>query len=164
LCKAQHQKVLDNLPLIAQADTIVLASYWWEYHWVKYVQSTAQFLTDKSTAQVMVLGLKNQTSDGIWFLNKHSLAANIHRLRTPMHSQAATVNQMLKSRQNGYIYFDLLDRFCDASGCQRVTQDGFVIVFDQAHLSEQGARFIGQKSADTSWFKLLKQGANQPTP
>ena len=29
LCRAQHQKVLNQEKLLAQADTIILASYWW---------------------------------------------------------------------------------------------------------------------------------------
>lgn len=161
VCKKQHQKVLQNLALLQQADTIVLASYWWEYHWVNYVKSTTKFLAENSPAKVMVLGLKNQTSDGIWFLNKHSLAANIHKIRTPMHPQAATLNQKLRSHQDDYIYFDLLGQFCGIEGCQRVTEEGYVIVFDQAHLSEQGARFIGKRAKNASWFKLLKQRSSK---
>ncbi len=155
LCREQHNKVLDNLAKLKAADTIVLASFWWEYYWVRYIKSTVAFINQNTDAKVMVLGLKNQTSDGIWFLNKHSLSPGIEKIRTPMHPQAATLNQMLRSKQEGYIYFDLLDRFCGAVGCQRVTEEGYVIVFDQAHLSEQGAKFIGRKVAETSWYKLL---------
>lgn len=162
LCRQQHLKVLTNPSLLREADVIVLASYWWEYYWVKYVQSTVAYLNQTSNAKVMVLGLKNQTSDGIWFLHKHSLSPSIHKLRTPMHPQAAAMNQKLRSNQSGYTYFDLLDRFCNHDGCQRVTEKGYVIVFDQAHLSQQGARFIGQRVAATSWFKLLNTAKDSP--
>ena len=155
ICKQQHAKVTDNAALLAQADTIVLASFWWELYWLRYIQSTVEYINSVSDARLMVLGLKNQTSDGIWFLNKHSLSPGIDKIRTPMDPHAATINQKLRSRQNGYIYFDLLPHFCDGQGCQRVTEDGYVIVFDQAHLSEQGARFIGQQAGGASWYKLL---------
>lgn len=157
ICRRQHDKVLNNVELLKQADTIVLASFWWEFHWAKYVRSSVAWLNQNTDAKIMVLGLKNQNSDGIWFLNKHSLSPNIHKIRTPMNSHAAGLNHALRARQEGYTYFDLLDLFCNAEGCQRVTKQGYVIVFDQAHLSENGARFIGQQIRGTSWFKQLQQ-------
>lgn len=157
-CKKQHAKVLENTKLLNQANTIVLASYWWELHWLNYVPSTAQYLRKNTNAKIMVLGLKNQNSDGIWFLNKHIFKPNIADIKTPMNAQAATVNQVLSSRQNNdYTYFDLLDLFCEAGQCQRVTDDGYVIIFDQAHLSKHGAKMLGMRARNSHWFKLLKE-------
>ena len=154
-CRKQHDKVLSQTELLAQADTIVLASYWWEVPLIQYVDTTAQYLAANSDAQIMVLGLKNQESNGIRFLSKHSLSAQIHKIRTPLHPHAGTINRLLQQNAAHYRYFDLVDRFCNTQGCQRVTEQGYVIVFDDAHFSEQGARFVGQGVDQAPWFHHL---------
>ena len=155
LCRQQHEKVLTNTKLLEQADTIVLASYWFENHWQPYVQSTVDYLAGVTDARILVSGLKDQVSNGIWFINKHAFAPGVHTLRTPASPHVLHVNRRLQASAQNYVYFDLLDRFCNEEGCQRVTQDGYAIIFDQSHFSEWGARFVGQKITDTDWFKLL---------
>ena len=103
----------------------------------------------------MVLGLKDQQSNGIWFLNKHSFSAQIHKIRTPLNAHAESVNQRLKKSANDYYYFDLVDLFCNQQGCQRVTEDGYVIIFDGSHLSENGAEFVAKNLSQTDWYKSL---------
>ena len=155
VCRAEHQKVLDKERLLKQADSIILASYWWEIPRLQYVPSTVAYLRSVSTAKVMVLGLKDQQSNGIWFLNKHSFSAQIHKIRTPLNAHAQAVNQLLKKSADDYHYFDLVDLFCDQRGCQRVTEDGYVIIFDGSHLSENGADFVAKNLPQTDWYKSL---------
>ena len=155
LCRAQHQKVLNQEKLLAQADTIILASYWWDDYWFKYVDSTVSYLKSISEAQLLVSGLKNQINNGIWFLSKNAFARDVDKLRTPLDQQSAKVNERLLQAAVDYRYFDLVNGFCNAQGCQRVTEDGYVIVFDQSHLSEKGAKHVASNIAQEAWLKAL---------
>lgn len=156
LCQQEHKRLIQS-PLLEQADLIVLATYWWELSRLHLIESTATYLREKTQAKVMVLGLKNQNSNGIWFLNKHSLSAQTHQIRTPLLAHASIVNDKIKAQAKNYDYISLLELFCDSHGCQRVTADGYVIVFDQEHLSEQGASFIAQRLESASWYSRFVQ-------
>lgn len=155
VCRAEHQKVLDQRALLSQADTIILASYWWEDHWGKYISPTVDYIKSVSDAKVMVAGLKNQSNNGIWFLSKNAFSRNVDKLRTPLEPQSAKVNAKLLQAANDYQYFDLTNGFCNQQGCQRVTKDRYVIVFDQSHLSEKGAKFVAANIAEETWLKGL---------
>lgn len=155
VCREQHQKVLTQEHLLSQADTIILASYWWEDHWSKYVVSTLEYIQSVSSAKVLVSGLKNQVNNGIWFLSQHAFSRDIDKLRTPLHPRAAKVNNALMQASKDHRYFDLTGSFCNQQGCQRVTEDGYVIVFDDAHLSEKGAKFVAANITGEAWLKNL---------
>ncbi len=162
-CKREHRKVLTKRDLLKNADTIVLASYLWNSRRLKYVAPTVDHLKTLSDAQMMVLGLKVQSNNGIWFLNKHAFSPNVHKLRTPPHPKTGNINHVLKNAAKSYRYFDLLDRFCNAQGCQRVTKEGYAIIFDDSHLSENGAKFLARDIQRSYWFKHLLERKNEIT-
>jgi len=152
ICRKEHAKVLAKQSRLKAADTIVLATYWWDFNHLKFVPSTVAYLKTLTTAKIMVLGLKVQQNNGIWFLSKHAFSPQVHQLRTPPHPQALTINNVLKKKAVEYEYFDLLDLFCNASGCQRVTKEGYVIIFDDSHLSENGAKYLARKIGNKNWY------------
>jgi len=120
------------------------------------VAESAAFLKQSGAKQVLVLGQKDQQSDGMAFLAKMAFTPNLHRIRTPLNANAEVINGMLAKRaKDNYQYLDLVNQFCDQQGCQRVTDDGHLIIFDGTHLSQQGAKFIGQKLIRDPWFKEL---------
>ncbi len=160
ICQREHSRVLSQRELFDNADTIILATYWWEQHHLKYVSQTVEYLKTITDAKIKVLGLKVQQSNGIYFLSKHAFEPNISKLRTPPNPQALHVNRQLKQRaqaSGNFTYFDLMNLFCNQQGCQRVTKDGYVIVFDATHFSEQGAHFAAQKLKQQDWYKTLLQ-------
>lgn len=154
-CKREHERVLAKTDLLSSADTIILATYWWERHHLRYISSTVSHLKSLSKAKVKVLGLKVQQNNGIRFLSKHAFKPRVDELRTPPHPNALGINKVLKGRAKNYDYFDMLSLFCDTSGCQRVTKDGYVIVFDATHFSEKGAHFAAQKLKEQAWYQQL---------
>ncbi len=155
VCREQHQKVLDQEDLLRQADTIILISYWWEDHWGKYVESTVDYLKSVSGAKILASGLKTQINNGIWFLSQHAFSRNIDKLRTPLHPRTVKINAELRKVAEDYQYFDLTGSFCNQQGCQRVTEDGFVIIFDDSHFSEKGAKFIAKRVAGEAWLESV---------
>jgi len=157
VCKNEHSRVLARLELLSSTDTIIIATYWWHKNLLKYVPSTVAHLKTVSDAKIMVLGLNVQQSNGILFLSKHAFSPQIDKLRTPPHPQAIAFNNILKRYADDYYYFDLLDLFCNDDGCQRVTKDGYVVIFDESHLSEKGASFVAKRVKQRAWFQELTQ-------
>ncbi|MEM7358869.1 MAG: acyltransferase [Pseudomonadota bacterium] len=73
VCQKEHQRLISS-PLLAEADTIVLATYWWERNRLAMIQPTVDYIRANTDSDVMVLGAKVQVSNGIWFLSKHSFS------------------------------------------------------------------------------------------
>lgn len=154
-CEREHARVLEQLHLFKAADSIVLASHLWHLNQVNAIPRTVAHLKSLTKAKVMVLGSKVQINNGIHFVSRHVFTPQSHELRTPPHPKTVEINTQLKELADDYIYFDLLDRFCNTLGCQRLTKDGYVIIFDENHLSESGAKFLAQDIHDTDWFQHL---------
>lgn len=157
ICRQQHQKVFDSIEQIKQADAVILATFLTIDHFVKYVIQSAHFLGESGAKKVYILGQKTQQFDGMAFLAKMAFKPNLHKIKTPLNDSALRINDLLKKHAKRYEYIDLLPQFCSLEGCQRVTRDGHLIIFDGTHLSEQGARHVGRNLALEPWFKELLQ-------
>lgn len=154
-CRIQHQKLL-NSPEIKQADTIILASFWFEKSWLEHLQRTILHFNKIGTQQLMVVAIKSQTPDGTHFINKHVFTPNNHLLRTPPHPLGPYINRRIHKLDGDFQVINFLENFCNKSGCQRITEDGYLIIFDGSHVTSQGASFIAQKiTSDTHWFAQL---------
>jgi peptidoglycan/LPS O-acetylase OafA/YrhL len=157
-CLKEHTRLQDD-PRLAQADAIVLASYWWEPRYIQFLGSTINFLNQNYDAKVFVSGLKDQESNGMFFFSKNVYVPQIDKLRTPVHPNVEHINNALQKIPEDFVFFSLLSEFCDAQGCQRVTKDRRVIIFDQSHMSPAGAQFVGKNLAQTAWVDQLRNSA-----
>ena len=120
-----------------------------------YIKTTINYLHSQNVPKVFVLGLKNQHPDGIKFLFKHVFTRNNHKIRTLPHKNVAIINHHIKKVQAEFEYFDLLDLFCNDSGCKRITEDGYLVIFDGTHLTPYGAQLLGERVHQTEWFQSL---------
>ncbi len=157
ICRQQHQKALDAMDQIQAADAVILATFLTVDHFVQYVAQSADFLKQSGAKKVLVLGQKTQQSDGMAFLANMAFKPNLHKIKTPLNESAARINSLFKRFAKNYEYVDLLSQFCSNEGCQRVTREGHLIIFDGTHLSQQGARFVGRKLDQETWFKQLRK-------
>ena len=162
-CKKEHQRLKDDARL-RQADAIILASYWWERNYIYAIASTIEALNKTTDAKVLLSGLKSQTSNGIHFLTKHAFSAQNHKIRTPPHPNTLAMNRAMQQIKGDFIYFDLMDQFCDPAGCQRVTDDGYLIIFDESHLSPYGAKFVGSGVSEAPWFTQIVEANQEKLP
>jgi hypothetical protein len=48
-----------------------------------------------------------------------------------------------------------LPMLCDEKGCQRITENGDLIIFDGTHLTPAGTKFIGEKIPSQDWYQEL---------
>jgi peptidoglycan/LPS O-acetylase OafA/YrhL len=154
-CREQHAKVMAS-GLLAQAETVILVTTWADWS-LDYLDSTVRFLKGKGVRRVGVVGGKLQTMDGIKFLARYGLRGNPEQVRTPRHEANARLNERI-SRAGADIFFvDLLDYFCDAAGCRRMTPDGHLIILDRNHFTPSGARLVGAAARGSAWLRGLAQ-------
>lgn len=153
-CLKEHRR-LENDSRLAQADAIILASYWWEAKFVDLLSATVVTLNENVSAKIFVAGIKDQPTNGIYFLTKNVYAPQIDKLRTPVPRNVYFMNRAMQRMPGTFTFFTLLDQFCEAEECQRVTPDRHIIIFDQSHMSPAGARFVGEKLPSVAWVKEL---------
>jgi SGNH domain-containing protein len=159
ICRAEHEKVLNN-KLLEDADAVILASYWWQAIYVSYIETTVDYLNSRGIPKVFVLGLKNQYPDGIKFLVKHVFTRHNYKIRTPPHRNVAAIDRRIKALHAEFEYFTLLDSFCNESGCQRITKDGYLIIFDGSHLTPHGAKLLGKNLHQTDWYNSILKSSD----
>ena len=153
-CRAEHQKILDSQAL-GQADAVILASYWLGPNLLEPIKDTIEQLKQKGVSKVFVQGLKVHLVDGIAFFAKKAFQNNNHQIRVKMNPVGVEQNHQLKRIEGDYQYFDFLPMLCDDKGCQRITEDGDLIIFDGTHLTPAGTKFIGEKIPSQDWYKEL---------
>lgn len=151
-CKKEHRKLLDSQQ-ISQADAVILASYWWEANLLEPIKNTVDRLRQMGVPRVFLQGLKVHQVDGIAFFAKKAFQMNNHKIKVKMNPVGLIRNKQLKAIDADFTYFDFLPILCDKEGCQRITKDGDLIIFDGTHLTPAGAKFIGSRIPEQSWYQ-----------
>ncbi|MFT4630197.1 MAG: peptidoglycan/LPS O-acetylase OafA/YrhL [Dinoroseobacter sp.] len=153
-CRAEHQKILDSKAL-GQADAVILASYWLGPNLLEPIKNTVAQLKRKGVPRVFVQGLKVHLVDGIAFFAKNAFENNNHHIRVQMNPVSLSQNHQLNKIEGDFQYFDFLPMLCDEKGCQRITENGDLIIFDGTHLTPAGTKFIGEKIPSQDWYQEL---------
>lgn len=145
LCQKEHQKMIDHTQLLLQADVVFLASYWWEAHWLPYIEKTIQHMNAQGVKQLVVVGLKNQDMTGRKFQSKYKYDRDNYKIRTKWHPHTWIMNDRIRHLSGDFFFFDQLPYFCEEDMCQRTTREGYLIIVDAQHLSRQGVVFLADK-------------------
>lgn len=124
---------------IRKADVVVFASKWQSWSAAIMGESLAAMAIPEHI-QVMVLGTKQFEK------NRRVLLSEFRRADIPsirrMDADILEINRTLKQSVKGYGFIDIAASFC-SNGCPLFTTDGSPISYDGAHLTEAGARVIG---------------------
>lgn len=153
MCREQHAAAMKS-ELLGQADTVVLVTSWTDWS-LEYLEGTVRYLKGRGVRRVGVVGGKMQTVDGVKFIAQYALRGSSHRKRTPLNTENGAINERIRRAASEFVFVDLLELFCDDAGCQRVTEDGHLIVYDRNHFSPHGAAFVGKKARGTTWLPAL---------
>ena len=159
VCRAQHEAVMAEEELIKQADTVILAAYWFDEKVQSHIGKTVAYLKELDVPNVMVLGQKQQAFDGIHLLGSYPLAL-LKSLRLEPNPKTLSLNNQLKQQVGDFVYFDLLDQFCNESGCRQATDEGYVIVFDRIHMTPEGSAYVGRNFKQLPWFKKILESVD----
>lgn len=131
------------LPLIRQADVIILSSRWREWNAIR-LPITLKFLNLTVRQKLFVIGPKHFGDvNPKLYINK-TMAYRIKQRQLP-ESKAVLVNEMLKKLLNKSIFVDILERICGGfnRSCPLFTPDGKLISYDGPHLTKEGALYLG---------------------
>lgn len=153
-CKEQHESIIGS-NLLKQADSIVLASSWDDWN-IDLIGSTVNLLKRKGVPQVAIVGRKDQSMNGVKYIAKYAFRKTSHNIRTPMHNKTEKINKKIKQVKSDFLFIDLLNCFCNDDGCQRVTDNGYLIIYDNSHLSPEGAKHIGSNATRSQWMASLE--------
>ena len=130
------------LPLIRQANIIILASRWLEWS-AKRLPKTIELLNLTQSQKLLVIGVKNfGRINRTAYINKSS-EYRIQQFQHP-EEDAVKVNTIMKQTLNKSIFVDVLSMTCTFYNgtCPVFTPHGKLISFDGLHLLKYGARYV----------------------
>ncbi len=131
------------LPMIRQANVIVLASNWYEWS-AQRLPMTLKLLNLTQQQQIFVIGSKHfgEVNPGL-YVNK-STEFRIKQYQYPK-EDVVNVNNLLEKTIDKSIFVNVMKMTCTGYNktCALFTRDGKLISHDGAHLTKYGARYVG---------------------
>ncbi|WP_166802425.1 acyltransferase family protein [Microvirga pakistanensis] len=153
-CRKQNWYANSKLhELMRQADAIWLISSWNSWQ-AKLVPQSKGNLERDFGRKVLVFGRKDL---GVLDLRQMLFLSEQERiaLRIPMRSSHVAVNAAM-AKMLGRDFVDLSMLLCgDRTTCRPFTTDGKLISFDGGHLTEDGARYLGQRLTESPETRRL---------
>ena len=148
--EAKHKQTCTNandikyaLPLIRQADVVMLASNWYEWS-AQRLPMTLKLLNLTKQQQIFVIGPKHF---GIVNPNLYVNKSTEFRIKQYQHPkiEPVKVNNLLVKTIDKSIFVNVQKMICTGFNqtCPLFTRDGKLISHDGAHLTRYGARFVG---------------------
>lgn len=140
------------IELLYEADEIWLASSW--YEWVaKKLPESVNNLEEKYHKKVLVFGPKNFGNFDINDLLVNNIE-NSENFTTSVNDDVLKVNKFLKSNLDDDSYIDLIQLLCGIDfKCKIFLDKTTIISHDGAHLTIDGAKFLGEKLENFISFK-----------
>lgn len=148
-CRKKNWYANDQLQeLMRQADAIWLISSWKEWQ-AKLLPESKRNLEKDFGKKVFVFGRKNFGSINLRRLLLRSESERIE-LQTRMHKMHVVTNDLM-SRTITENFIDLSKLLCGGGNkCHPFTKDGKLIAFDEGHLTEDGARYLGKRLSESA--------------
>ncbi len=142
LCINQND-VRYALPLIRQANVIILAGNWREWS-AKRLPKTIELLNLTQSQKLFVLGVKNFGNINLTLYINTSYEYRIQQFQQP-EEESVNVNTIMKRTLNQSIFVDVLGMTCTHYNgtCPVFTAHGKLITYDGAHTTKYGAKYVG---------------------
>ncbi|CAF3119047.1 unnamed protein product [Rotaria socialis] len=148
--EAKHHRTCTNayeikyaLPLIRQADVIILASNWYEWS-AQRLPMTLKLLNLTGQQQAFVIGPKHFGKVYPMVYVSKSTKYRIKQYQYP-NTEVIKINNLLEQTIDKEIFVNLQKMICTGYNqtCPLFTRDGKLISHDGAHLTKYGARYVG---------------------
>ena len=148
--EAKHHQTCTNandikyaLPLIRQANVIILASNWYQWS-AQRLPMTLKLLNLTKTQQIFVIGPKHFGKfNPILYVNK-SIEYRVKQYQYPK-LEVIQINQLLEMTIAKLSFVNIQKMICTGFNqtCPLFTREGKLISHDGVHLTKYGARYIG---------------------
>lgn len=143
-CANPGEDIKYALPVIRQADVIILVNAWREWSAVR-LPTTIQSLNLTKKQKLVIIGTKHFGGiQPMLYVNK-SKEYRISQYQYPS-SYFFNVNQFMKRTFNSSIFVNQMQMICTGinNTCPLFTKQGKLISYDGLHLTKDGALHVGQ--------------------
>jgi hypothetical protein len=141
-CRRQMQTVL-NSPALAKADVVVIAMLWFPES-VRRLSAAVTEIQKRTGAEIYVLGRKDLRQSSVEIVNRHKKLEGIEKFASRQVLPVTSSTNTTLSERFGDKYVDLMGILCPQSDkCHVLTEDLKPIFYDPAHLTREGAGFMG---------------------
>ncbi|CAF2837769.1 unnamed protein product [Rotaria sp. Silwood2] len=131
------------LPLIRQADVIILSGKWFEWS-VKRLPMTLKLLNLTKQQQIFVIGRKHFGNVNLKLYVNKSTEYRLKQYQYPS-KEVIEINNLLEKTIDEFIFVNILKMICTGYNrtCPIFTRDGKLITYDGRHLTKYGAIYVG---------------------
>ena len=144
------------LPMIHQANIIILSSYW--YLWsAQKLPNTIKVLNLTEQQQIIVIGRKDFGKvNPMLYVNK-TKKFRMKQFQYPRR-EVIEINELLEKTIDKSIFINIQKMICTGFNqtCPLFTPDGNLISYDGLHLTKHGARYVGDLIFQNKILKSLK--------
>jgi peptidoglycan/LPS O-acetylase OafA/YrhL len=154
---------------INEADVVLIARAWKEWEVDRLLETLKNFSFPPST-RVIVVGSKRslfyikkpKSYLGMSIAEKRSvrIKRQPYNMGGLIHYDPYDSSMRENLKSNSVEFIDIFTHVCggeDGSGCPAFTDDGLLISYDDGHLTQAGAKYIGQKLAAHPVFQSLNE-------
>jgi len=152
-CEAQLAALKSN-PDLKEADTVILASSWTDWS-IDHIPETISYLNHEAAKRVFVLGNKQQIMTGVQFLATYGVRPNSAAFKDKPAHETLEANSRIKSLKAPFRFLDPLDLFCTDGACSIVSKSGFLIIYDNLHLTPMGVEYLGPRVASAWGVEII---------
>lgn len=135
--------------LMRDADAIWIASSWLPWQ-ADLLPESVQRIDSVFGPKALVFGDKDFGTFAVKDLLRVPAKDRV-QLKNPMSDQHLKVNELMRSSLPRDVFLDVSSLLCgEGTACPLFTSDGKLISYDGGHLTQDGARYYGQKLAETA--------------
>ncbi|XOV79173.1 MAG: acyltransferase family protein [Aestuariibacter sp.] len=140
VCRSQYDKIKQTKSF-QDADKIVLASSW-KYWTLPFLKETIDYLESNREVAVAVVGIKAVKKHG---LTVYAQSFDAENETQRLQQETLTINEALRTMVGPQNFLDLTQYYCTRNECPLTTPEGYVLYYDNIHVTPKGAAFIGEK-------------------
>lgn len=152
---AKSDSLAKAKPQIAQADIVIIAANWTENS-AKELSTTINHLQLSKEQKLFIIGRKSFGKVSVRAYLRQSDQA-LRNLRNKVDAKQQKINTIMKSAVSTTQFIDMQKLICDSSAnCRVFSSDLKLISFDGGHLTQDGAKYLGNILFRDSQLNQLK--------
>ncbi|WP_227732543.1 acyltransferase family protein [Yersinia proxima] len=157
MCGKQMDALMDG-KILGQADKIFIAMKWYN-HSVPKLNEAISKISSMSNADIYLFGNKILAKSSIDFINSFGRVSGISEYASEFRDEKSDAVNRKLAAVPGIKFIDMMNLTCPSTNsCNVLTDDLKPVFFDAAHLTKEGAEYLGRSFSST--FPALVKKSN----
>ncbi|HCF4202287.1 TPA: acyltransferase [Pseudomonas aeruginosa] len=136
-----------NEDLLRSADRVIISMFWRPFA-IRYNIEAIETIKSMTSAKVYIVGRKDLSKSSIDIVSSLGRTAGTNGYAARFHNPDVAETTNLLSKLPGVTFIDMMKITCPAEdSCIVLTDDKRPIFFDNAHLTKEGAQYVGSSFA-----------------